>query len=274
MMPYTLTLIRHGQSESNYAHLASQRGEKLRGEKELMSLHASDRRMTNKGIEQARRAGEWFRQWYNEQASPKLKIDPRCYVSPYVRARETAAHLGLRTRWRLDIRLCERNWGEIEQLTYEERHAKFSEVLEKQHEFAYFWRPHDGETLQDVFLRGRDFVGTLERQCEHMHVVCVTHGETMYVFRAIFEYLMPDQLRAAMSDSDTRTDMRNCRAIQYRRGVHATREEYFSHVRFVDTSAPDDPGTNTDWIPIDRTLFSDKELLASVEAFPRFFDNV
>ena len=137
--------------------------------------------------------------------------------------------------------------------------------------FAYFWRPHDGETLQDVFLRGRDFVSTLDREAEHTHVVCVTHGETMYVFRAIFEYLMPDELRAAMVDIDRRTDMRNCRAIQYRCGGQAE-ERYFSHVRFVDPSAPDDPATNTAWIPIERTLLTDDELLASVEAFPRFFD--
>jgi broad specificity phosphatase PhoE len=273
MMPYTLTLIRHGQSESNYAHLASQRGEKLPREKELMRLHTSDRRMTNKGVEQARRAGEWFREWYNEQASPRHERDLRCFVSPYMRARETAAHLGLRTRWRLDIRLCERNWGEIEQLTYEERQAKFSEVLERQHEFAYFWRPHDGETLQDVFLRTRDFVEALDRQREDMHVLCVTHGETMFVFRAIFEYLMPDQLRAAMASVDPRTDMRNCRAIQYRR-LHPAQEGYFSHVRFVDTSAPDDPATNTEWVPVERKLLSEKELLASVEAYPRFFDGV
>jgi hypothetical protein len=92
----------------------------------------------------------------------------------------------------------------------------------------------------------------------------------MFIFRAIFAHLMPDQLRAAMANVDPRTGMRNGRAIQYRRGLHATRQGYFTHVRFVDTSAPDDPATNTEWIPVERKLLSEEELLASVEAYPAF----
>jgi len=166
-MPLTLTLVRHGESESNVAKRSFDKKLAIAGEKELMAVHTSQRRLTEKGVAQAKRAGEWLKTWLSTVSEAPM----RCYVSPYVRAIETAGHLGLGQKWRRDMRLCERNWGEFDQMPYEERMKRFGHEIHLRKEHAFFWRPADGETLQDVFLRVCDLITTLHRECEKMHDV-------------------------------------------------------------------------------------------------------
>lgn len=267
MMPVTLTLIRHGESESNVAKREFEKNRPLEGERELMAVHTSQRRLTPKGVEQAKKAGEWLRTWL----AWTTKAPPRCYVSPYVRAIETAGHLKLGQTWRRDMRLCKRNWGEFDQMPYDERLRRFGNEIHLRKEHAFFWRPADGETMQDVFLRVRDLVTTLHRECDKMHVVVVSHGETMWVWRTILEYWMPDDLSAGMLLSDKRFNIHNCRIIQYTRGaLEQGEDKKLSHVRFINPSHVGDPMRNTPWIPITRKLPTDAELLEYAEEHSRF----
>jgi broad specificity phosphatase PhoE len=129
-MPRTLTLGRHGESESNAAKRAAEKGIRHPRELELMRVHTSQRRLTPRGVQQAQRAGEWLRMHFSQEAARRLEplySTVRGYFSPYARAMETAGYLGLPIEWRPDARLCERNWGDLDQLTYEERIEKYGE---------------------------------------------------------------------------------------------------------------------------------------------------
>lgn len=196
------------------------------------------------------------------------------YVSPYARAMETAGHLGFGADWRPDSRIVERNWGEFDQMPYSERLRLFEEQLELRKSHAFYWRPTNGETFQDVFNRLRDLLGSLHRECHAMDVLAVCHGETMWVFRDILEKMMPQDLRDAMMGQNDQTRIRNCRIIQYTReredGSWSPRLE---RMRFVNPEAPDDPATNMDWTPIARRRWSSDDLLAYVGALPLFIDD-
>lgn len=270
MMPLTVTLVRHGESESNLAKDLAEDGRAHENEAALMRVHTSERRLTPLGVEQAKAAGAYIRDWMGRMGI--TVADCRFYVSPYVRAMETAGHMQIPNAfWRPENRIVERNWGDMDQLTYAERAERYGEEMGLRKEHAFFWRPSDGETMQDVFDRYRDLVGTMHRECEQMHVIVVTHGELMWAARALHEYWSPQDLREAMLDRQSQTGMHNCRIIQYGRMM---RNEIVASrlvgVRFIDSMAPDDSTRNLDWQRIERPTFSSDDLLCFAERYPHF----
>lgn len=60
--PLELVLVRHGQSEGNEAVARSQRGDLSAYTPEFKNKHSSTYRLTDKGIEQAKVAGQWIRE--------------------------------------------------------------------------------------------------------------------------------------------------------------------------------------------------------------------
>ncbi len=266
--PITLTLVRHGESESNAAKHSATQGKAVPREAELMGVHTSERRLTLRGVEQAQQTGRWLREhWLS------LLEEKRGYVSPYVRASETAGYHALGLEWRMDSRLCERNWGELDQMTHEQRLARFEKTLVFRKEHALFWTPSGGESLMGVFLRLRDITATLHRECSQMLVLVVSHGETMYAWRYLNEYWIPQDLRESMSSTDKRFDIFNCRIIQYSRlDQDDTLQKKFVKVRFVNPMKPDDPATNHDWMPVKRKLWSDTDLLGYTTSHKRFLE--
>lgn len=268
-MPLSITFIRHGESESNVVKDLKEANQEIPNEEALMRVHTSERRLTTKGVAQAQAAGVWMREWLKTRPGNQKRF----YVSPYVRTQETAAHLGLGVDWRVDPRLVERNWGMMDSLTYEERIKRFGDTLNERKERAFFWRPSDGETLQDVFLRVRDFAGTLTRDCPFMDVVVVCHGEVMWVERTLLEYWTPHDLSAHMTGHDPKTYVSNCRIIQYTREQdNAEPAQRIVRVRFIDPTDPNNPEKNLDWQPIKRPLLSDADLLRFAEKHPRYLD--
>lgn len=102
-MPKNLIFIRHGESQAN---------EKYEKIKDL--LHATDDDvtypdrewgLTQKGINQAKRLGRFLNKNFNINFT-------NFYVSPYLRARQTAAYLNLyNAKWQPRRELRERSWG-------------------------------------------------------------------------------------------------------------------------------------------------------------------
>jgi broad specificity phosphatase PhoE len=269
-MPITLTLVRHGESESNVAKRHFDKHKKsIKGEKALMSVHTSERRLTPRGVDQAQAAGVCLRRWFDEE---NIKIRrTRVYVSPYVRASETAGHLGLDNKWRMDNRLVERNWGDLDQMTHEERMHKYREEFDLRKEFAFFWRAGNGETLQDVFGRLRDFTNTLHRECSKKHVIVVTHGETMWAFRTLLEYWLPQDLREAMISRNKQTQIVNGRIVQYTRiDEKGKPQKRIVRMRMTHPTHPEDPKKNLPWQPVGRHEYSNADLLEYAEVHPRF----
>ncbi|OGM96724.1 MAG: hypothetical protein A3B86_04810 [Candidatus Yanofskybacteria bacterium RIFCSPHIGHO2_02_FULL_38_22b] len=103
MLPIDLILVRHGQSEGNKANKASRDGDNRFFTPEFSDKHSRTFRLTDKGIEQAKTAGNWLR------SNVEMPLD-RFYVSDYIRAKETAAHLNLpEVSWRVEFHLRERD---------------------------------------------------------------------------------------------------------------------------------------------------------------------
>lgn len=270
MMPRSLTLVRHGESEGNITRTLFEQGTPHPDEPKLMKVHTSCRRLTPKGIVQARAAGVWLREnWFK----PIIEADDsyRLYFSPFIRAEETAGYFGFGDEWYCDNRITERNWGALDLLTYEERMVRYADLNEDRDDDVFYWRPPDGETLQDVCQRLRDMTNTLHRECADAHVLMVCHGETMWAWRTLLEYWSSHDLAHAMRIRDDRTRHLNCRIIQYSRYDASGRDrEKLCRVRFVNPVLPDDPHYNQDWLPIQRKTYTHEQLLVHAENFPRF----
>ena len=96
MIPPDLILVRHGESEGNLANKHSRKGDNRFFTPEFREKHSRSFRLTDRGIDQAVAAGNWLK-----ENGPKT-ID-RFYVSDYIRAKETAAFLGLyNADWRVE----------------------------------------------------------------------------------------------------------------------------------------------------------------------------
>jgi broad specificity phosphatase PhoE len=289
-MPRTLTLVRHGESESNAVKRFAEKGTPHPNEKALYRTHTSRRRLTAKGVKQALCAGEWLRTHFQQEAlrrgeKPYEKL--RGFFSPYARAMETGGHLGLPITWLPDDRLSERNWGDLDQLTHEERVAKYGDLAHRE-EFGIFWPAGNGETLQALATRMWQHFFKLKRMHEEQDIVEVSHGETILTQRFMLERWLPEDVVEMMIMTDTHlskqmlgreTDWQNklinCRIVQYtREREDGSWDEKYCRVRLVAPSAPDNPKKNLDWKPIVRRKFSTDNLLAYVDRFPHFLAEV
>lgn len=278
-MPVNLLVYRHAESESNAAKRAADNNRPYARERDLMGVHTSQRRlMVPKGINQAKRAGEWTRRFAAERAAQRLEKpfeNARFFVSPYARAMETAYLMDLSgdIKWRPDDRLCERNWGELDHMTHEERTRQFAETLKNREAHALFWTPYGGESLHAVKGRLWQFCDMLHRQCSTNDVYAVCHGETMWALRSMVEYWMPRKLADMMiaSDDDYQNKTINCRIIHYtREREDGSLADHIVRVRLIDPSNPDDPSRNLDWQPVVQTNFTTQELGDYVNNFEHF----
>ena len=117
------------------------------------------------------------------------------YVSPYIRARQTAAHLLRRRQIPVfeDERIREITWGKWDGLT-----AKEIEKMGKKEEYQLFYTDPfrfqgapDGETIRQVCQRGREFLDDLtgRKDLSENTVLVVTHGCAV---RGILNHLYED----------------------------------------------------------------------------------
>jgi len=133
--PYELVLVRHGQSEGNEASSRFKRGDKSAYTPEFSQKHSSTYRLTDKGIAQAKLAGEWIKQ------NISTTFD-RYYTSEYVRAMESAAYLNLPgAKWLTEIVLREKDKGNLDNMDPEEKAEKFGFELEKRKRDSFFLGP-------------------------------------------------------------------------------------------------------------------------------------
>lgn len=142
MLPQELVLVRHGESEGNVASNLMKKGDRSLGFI-LTDHHTARWRLTPKGVEQAKMAGEWLRA--NLQPLPSGDYFDRHYVSEYVRAMETASHLGLVQDWYVDYNLRERCWGELEQVHRPDWKELYAANMRMREQEPWFWKPPGGE---------------------------------------------------------------------------------------------------------------------------------
>lgn len=263
-MPVNLVAVRHGQSELNEANKRSRQGDNSAFTEAFRNCHESQFRLTPLGRSQARLAGEWIKN--------NIPFNfGRFYVSEYIRAKETAALLGLpEAQWYVDYNLRERDWGELGVIPQDEREVKFAGVLRLRQLDSFFWRPPSGESMADLALRLNRVFSTLARECSRQNVILVCHGEVMWSIRLLLERLSQKRY-AELDASDNPFDhIHNCQILHYTRQDPFTGEiaRYYQWMRSI---CPTDLTlSENNWQRIVRFRYGNDDLQQIVELYPHY----
>jgi NAD+ kinase len=262
-LPLDLALVRHGESEGNVAYGLSRHGDDRHFTPEFLARHSSKWRLTPRGTEQARAAGDWLRR----HVAPTFD---RYYVAEYLRAMETAAHLGFPDAgWRCEFYLRERDWGVFDLLSWQERRDRYGEDLKRRELDTFFWTPPGGESMADLCLRIDRVLDTLHRGGADKRVILICHGEVMWSFRVRLERMSQECYRELDASRDMRLKIHNCQVLHYTRRDpdSGAVSPYLDWLRSV---CPWDPERSENvWKPIRRSTPSNEELLRLVEQTPR-----
>lgn len=269
-MPENLIVIRHGESIGNLAKRKSENGDNSLLER-LRGTHTAHWPLTKKGIDQAKKTGQFINDYFiNEQ---KIFFD-RMYVSSYARAMQTAAYLELiRAKWIVDTRITERDWGELDRMTEDERLEKFGEAIAMRKVEPFFWTPPNGESMNDVTIRDRDFIDSLHR-AEKNSVATVCHGEVAKNLRMIFFGYTPMEYAEMEFSKDHTRRIHNCQIDHYTRRNPKTleSEDRFEWFKYYRPAEGDTKGS--EWEHIPHCRFSSHELRQMANKLSASFDDV
>lgn len=273
-MPIDLVLVRHGESEGNAAVERSKRGDHSAYTPEFIGRHSARWRLTDRGREQAQAAGTWLKCEVLEL--PDFRGFERCYTSEYIRAMETAAHLGLEdTVWFRDFNLRERDRGELDVVSSDESRRHLQIFARQQRAEPFFTKPPNGESLADVCLRLRPFLETLHRECSNKCVLVVCHGEVMWCFRILLERMSQERFQTLCLSGDPRDRIFNGHVIHYTRRMVNVRElalaPYLTYMRSVCPTHP--ASFLNSWEEIVRPRFTNHDIRAIVERIPQLVNN-
>lgn len=257
-MPIDLVLVRHGQSEQNLAMKHAKEGDTSLLTEEFRSRHVAAHRLTKLGQRQARLAGKWLKD--NDMA----QFDRR-YASGYIRAQETAMLLGVSgPDWFVDPALREREWGDYDGLSWEEREEIAKDKLITRDTDSFFWIPPNGESIAQLTTRLRPLFDTLHRECSDKRVIIVCHGEVMWALRFILERMPIGRWIELETSDEPGVKINNCQILHYTRRNPKTGEldAYLNWMRSISPSNPSNNGPG--WEAIVRKRFSDEELKNTV----------
>lgn len=267
-MPNDVVLVRHGQPEANIIQKAEKAGH-LHPSADLLNDRPDwQQRLSPLGVEQARQAKTWI----DDHLRGAGSFDAR-YVSPFLRARETAAYLGGETcgGWTVDDRIAERSWGVYGIVPRPERRSQFP-LTEKLHEVTpWYVRFDGGESMPDVYGRFRDFQGTLHREHFGQRILVVSHGDFINVARYGVERMLPEEWESM--DRDPHYTLRNCSITHYSRVNPFDPFDVRDKLRWrrmvytdVLAESPDDG----EWVELPaRRRYTGAELLAQSDVAPR-----
>jgi broad specificity phosphatase PhoE len=263
MMPIDLVLVRHGESEGNVAGMHSRSGNDEFYTEDFRKKPSSQWRLSDRGIEQARIAGDWIKR--NCDAG----FD-RHYVSEYFRAVETAFYLAMPdAEWRLELYLREREWGELDTIPHRERLQRFAEVMERKERDSLFWRPPNGESIADLCLRVDRVLDTMHRECGDKRVLIVGHGEVMWTFRIRLERMSQQKFLSLERSEYPLDHLHNCQVLHYTRRDPKT-GQLGPFLNWMRSVCPWDMRlSSNEWQYIERPLYATEDLKAVVDGVPR-----
>lgn len=268
MLPIDLILVRHGESEGNLANKASKIGDNSFFTPEFLNRHSRDFRLTDKGIEQAKSAGEWLK------TNTQMPFD-RFYVSDYIRAKETAFYLNLpEAEWRVEYQLRERDKALMDNCPADEQ-KKLFEMEQKQYDMNRFlaYPAGGGESIPMLCLRLKaDFLSHLARECSDMRVVVVCHGHVMRALQLELENLGHDDFIRLDSSENPEDKIYNCQILWYTRQNPAFGKIASSHLTAVRSISPSGQKGDYGWRQIARKKYSNEELFAEIQKYPRVTD--
>ncbi len=261
-MPKNLFLVRHGQSEGNLVvKKFEETGDEQFFNDEFLGLHESQYALTDLGIEQAQKAGLWFKE-------NKIIYFDRMLVSNNVRAMQTAAHLNLpNPMWMMDFNLRERDGGLFNEITPSKRDIDYADQKRFYKKQPFFFRPPQGESIADLCHRIKVVIDTLARECDGKDVVIVCHGHVMRAFRIILERLSLKDTNDLLISLDPSKRVPNCSIIHYTRENPFENTQILSDrldwVRMIRPGGGGDP--EDDFSVIQRKKYTNAELLEEAE---------
>lgn len=183
--PRQLVLVRHAESEGNV---------KTADERAGYGLATHNYGLTELGQKQAELTGKYLRDTFG--------VFDVNYVSYYKRAKDTMKIMYPGVKVYEDPRLAEAQRGIYHTLTRAQIEEKFPvEVIRKEREGLYHYRPWGGENWADVELRIHSFLGTLSRDYEGQRVLMVVHGHWLILFQRLIEHFSIDEAISKYSTS-------------------------------------------------------------------------
>lgn len=196
-MPVSVRAVRHGQSLANVAFARAEASGILDAGVEKPDTAVL---LSELGAEQSGRLGRRI-------ASEPSQLPELVYVSPFLRARQTADlllhELGPAAEQipvRVDDRLGDKRTGQLELLTPEAIAAGFPEEFEKLTALGPVgYRPPGGESLWDVADRLRSFWDDLQAAAGGLRVLIVGHDATVLMLRALTEEMTEAQVLELMA---------------------------------------------------------------------------
>jgi len=260
-MPMNLVLVRHGQSEGNVAFNLLKKEDDSLFTPEFAARHTSLWRLTNKGIEQAKIAGNWIK---NEIGI----VFDKFYVSEYVRALETAVHLELpNANWFVEFYVRERDYGDLDSFSLEERKEYFKANHRSMDKF--YWSPPNGESIAQLCLRVDRFLHTLHRECVGKSVIVVCHGDLMWAFRIRLERIGPRLYEELRTSGEK---IYNGQIIHYTR-QNPSDGNVIDNIGWVKSVCPNNLHlTSNQWENINRRSFSNEDLSLLVNSVERIIN--
>eukprot|EP00736_Rhodelphis_marinus_P006425 Rmarinus@m.26409 len=260
-------LVRHGESEGNYAWQRSKAGDHSLYSGEFLTRHSSLWRLTDVGIRQARAAGDWLKNNCSD-----IKFD-RYYCSEYLRAMETAAVMDLPdAKWFTEVQLRERDWGQYDLASQELRDSLFADEEKRRARDSLFFAPAGGESLAHVCTRVDSVLNFLNLHCANMRVIMVCHGELMWGFRLRFERLTGLQYRELQQLARVEDRIHNGQILWYTRRNPST-GVVDPHFRWYASVCPWDMSrSNGQFKEIARHGHTNESLLVETNRYIRLYN--
>lgn len=276
-MPNHLVLVRHGESEGNYVRDAFKNGKE--GDVAYLLYQFKQRpghewRLTPKGVEQAKIAGEWIQDHIIKRYGlPKFD---RYMYSTHRRTYETAGNLMLPdAEWRHNRMLRERSWGELENLTGDKEHEElYPHNYQWMEQSPLEWCPPGGESIVQVAdTRVRGVLDTLHRDHDEKDVnsvIAVTHGEWIWAARLVLEYMFNEDWDVTKADPTEK--IHNCQVVHYTRLDPQTGQQapFLKWMRSVNPYREETEGT---WRELSRRTLTSEEMIRRAEQLPRMISD-
>lgn len=264
MLPIDLIFVRHGQSEGNVANKASRHADNSFFTPEFRARHSREFRLTDKGIFQAKAAGEWLKE------NVPQPLD-RFYVSDFIRAKETAAFLDLpQALWRQEFHLRERDKALMDNLPDDEQRRLF--VMEQeQYELDPFlsYPAGGGESIASLCFRLKStMLEHWSRRWSDRRIICVCHGHVMRAFQLELEGLSHDDFVRLDGSDDHENNIRNGQIFWYTRRDPDT-NQLTDHLVARRSVCPWDPDADYGWKRVVRRKLTNEDLLEEVNQYPR-----
>jgi len=263
--PVDLVLVRHGESEGNLAQALSKKGDDSLWTEEFRNRHTSRYRLTEKGRQQAKTAGDYIRTYITPQFD-------RYYCSEYTRAMETASLLAFKhSEWFLEFYLREQDLGVMAGKSSQERKLEFKAELERRKRDWFYFQPPGGESIANCCLRVDRWLSDLRASCTGLKIIAVCHGNILTAIRIRIEKVKQEDFSQIKHDPMQRTY--NCQILHY------TRRDPFTghiapHFSWMRSICPwDTTKSPNSWQQIIRPTWRSGDLLESVERIPRLISN-